>query len=309
MTSAAPPFPPTATGTVPGAEGVPAAVRPDREGAEVARIFDELRGLAGCQVVPLLYRVLATDPAALGWSWNVLAPAFRQGQVAAVAAAAIAALAGRRFGRLPAPAYAVLGLGPADLSEARAVVRGFNHANPQNLAALMLLDQALREGAVAEHAPPEPGFPKGASPGGCAAAPPPEAADLPHRLPLELQALPADQAALVTWLSTRGGREPVTITPTLWRCLAHWPPLLVLAAARLEPLHAGGAVEDAVQAIRRAVAEALRSRPGTASIRRGIAAAAPDQAAHVRRTVDLFADKVPEMIFTGLLLHHLLAED
>lgn len=305
MTAAAPPRPPVAADIVPAVEGAMAAVRPGGESAAAARIFEELRAFSGFGIVPLFYRVLATDPEALCWCWSVLSPAFRQGLVATAAAAATAVPAGRRFPRLPAAAGAVLGLSPADLAEARAVVAGFNQANPQNLAALLLLDQALREGAVAE--PAVPGAVAGlkvVAP----ALPTLSASDLPHRLPLDLQALPPDQAALVAWLSTCGGREPATITPTLWRCLAHWPPLLALAATVLEPLHASGAVEDAVRAIRRSVAQALRSRPGTPCTRRSVAAAAPEQADHVQRTISVFGGKIPEMIFSGHLLAHLLDE-
>lgn len=298
MTAAAPPCTPAAAGIVPIGGGTLAAVRPGEEGADAARIFEELRSLSGIGVVPLLYRVLATDPDALSWCWDVLAPAFRQGLVAMAAQAAAGPLSGRRHPRLPATAGAVLGLSSADLAEARAVVAGFNRANPQNLAALSLLEQGLREGAIAELPAADPVPVPG---------PLPELG-LPHRLPLDPQALPPQQAALVEWLSTRGGQEATTITPTLWRCLAHWPPLLALAATVLEPLHAGGAVEEAAGAIRRSVVAALRSRPGTPSTLRSVAAPAPEQAGHIQRTIAVFGGKIPEMILSGHVLAHLLDE-
>ena len=50
---------------------------------DTLRIYGELRAIGGYELVPLFYRVLATDPAALCWAWHVLRPAFRSGVVAA----------------------------------------------------------------------------------------------------------------------------------------------------------------------------------------------------------------------------------
>ncbi|MEQ8348358.1 MAG: hypothetical protein RIB84_22770 [Sneathiellaceae bacterium] len=272
--------------------GLLAEVAEDAATGDIARVYGELRSVAGYDLVPLFYRVLAGDPAALYWAWHVLQPAFRRGVVAATARAAELP-DGRRYATLPAPGWELLGLSATDLAEARLVVSGFNSANPFNLVVVLLLEQALRDGTMID-----------------AADAPFVAEDRPgiaHRPPLALAGLPPAQISMIEWLSTRGGSEPFVAAPTLWRCLAHWPPLLAMAAAQLEPLHASGATEAAVKAIRRSVAVDLAARSEAAG-RRSVAAPEPAEADHVLRVTSFFGAKVPEMIFTGHLLQVLLAE-
>ena len=289
----APPGPGGSDAARPAAGRMPEVAEVEASG-DTLRIYGELRAIGGYELVPLFYRVLATDPAALCWAWHVLRPAFRSGVVAAAARAAVPP-PGRAFARLPAPGWTLLGMSAQDVAEARAVVAGFNAANPFNLTVVLLLEQALRDGRMIDGADPSLAGERLPHPG------------IPHRPPLDFDALPAAQADLIAWLSTRGRREAFAAAPTLWRCLAHWPPLLAVAAAQLEPLYADGTVEALSRSIRRAVEKDLRERAEVIGSR-SVAAAEPSQADHVLRVCAFFGAKIPEMILTGHLLQALMEQ-
>ena len=52
---------------------------------ETARIFSDIRGVLGVEVVNLIWRHLATITGALPWTWGVLRPLYANGTIAAEA--------------------------------------------------------------------------------------------------------------------------------------------------------------------------------------------------------------------------------
>lgn len=207
---------------------VPAIAEADATG-ETAALFADIRAVLGVGVVNLIWRHLATIEGALPWAWAVVRPAYADGSLAAVAAT----LETPTAPPLPPEVLASAGVDDAALAAVRGVMAAYARTNPLALVALSAL--ALRlEGAAVTPVP--------------VAAAPIAAAALP------LPPLPRDLApatvALVRRLNALGATRADAVLATMYRHLAHWPPMLALAWAVLAPRSADGSLPAAIAACR-----------------------------------------------------------
>jgi hypothetical protein len=259
---------------------------PERGAGEaIAPLYADIRARLGARAVPLLYRVLAAEDGCLAWAWHILGPCVSGGVLHHVGAAArFAVLAPVR---MPPPAACRLaGLDDVGMRAAAAIVSAFNHANPLNLAALVILEEAARSGLAPR-----------ADTLAAAAAPTPQ----PLHLPREIS---EDAQAVMGFLASRGFRRPVPAMPTLWTALAVHPPALALAAAALATDFATGEIDREAATIIAAVRAAFALVPMTTAAR-----PAPAAAAHLARLTPFFAETIPTMIAIGARLHPLFDED
>jgi hypothetical protein len=254
--------------------------------AEIAALYEEIRGTLSLRTVPLLYRVMAPQPGCLAWVWARVGPLAASGVLAQLGAAAqMPGVASSVV--LPRAACRVAGLDDEAAQHCGGVVAAFNHANPMNLAAATLLGAALRTGRA-----PRPGTAVAAQ-----AAPPP--------LPVPATAdVDAQSRVLMQFLASCGGVRPVPAMPTLWNALAAYPPALALAAVMLAPGFADGTIDRTAQALVTAMASTIAAAPDTAC------PPAPRAiAAHLVRLLPFFMTTIPTMIVIGARLAPLFARD
>lgn len=254
-------------------------------GEAIIPLYRDIRARLSARTVPLLYRVLATEPACLAWAWTILAPCASSGILAQIGHSARRAIGAPP--RMPPRASCRLaGLDDAAADSALAVVSAFNHANPMNLAALTILTIAADTG-LAPHADVT------------VALPAPEPLSLPT-----LAEVTDDVRATVSFLASYGGRHAVPAVPTLWSVLAAYPPALALAAAALASDFATGAIEAEAAAIKSAAERelaTLRFEPAPPP--------APNHAAHLTAIAPFFIETIPRMIAIGARLHPLFRKD
>ncbi len=108
---------------------------------EIATIFAELRTLWGVPYVSAIHRYL------LEWSWDAVAPVFRDGSGQEAAWRAAADLSVPPLDPIPAAALRVWGIDATALAAVRTAAEGFVRVAPVNMVFAGLLKQLL-EGAV-----------------------------------------------------------------------------------------------------------------------------------------------------------------
>lgn len=254
-------------------------------GEAISPLYDDIRARLGARTVPLLYRVLAAEEGCLAWAWHILGPCVSGGVLHHVGAAArLAVPAPARMP--PRAACRLAGLDDGRMRAAAAIVSAFNHANPLNLAALVILEAAAGSGLAPR-----------ADMHAAAAAPTPQ----PLHLPTEIS---EDARAVMRFLASCGFRHPVPAMPTLWTTLAVHPPALALAAAALATGFATGEIDREAATIAAAARTAFALVPTTIAAR-----PAPGAAAHLARLTPFFAETIPTMIAIGARLHPLFDED
>lgn len=256
-------------------------------GEAICTLYDEIRARLGARSVPLLYRVLAAEPHCLAWAWQFLAPCASCGILDHIGLAAMRAT--RPPARMPPRAACRLaGLDDATAGAAAVVVSAFNHANPLNLAALLIVEAAARSGVVprVDHLRPV------VAP---AVAPP----SLPR--PNDIS---GDARALIDFLASCGFRRAVPAIPTVWSTLAAHPPALALAAVALAAAFETGEIDREAAAIADAARTSLSALPMVTA-----ALPSPDAAAHLARLTSYFAETIPTMIAIGARLLPLFDED
>lgn len=220
---------------------VPAVLEGDATG-EIAAIFADIRATYRIGVVNLIWRHLAVFDGALPWAWDSLKPLYVGGHVAAAAAVLRAARPLPEAPRVPAAAWACIGLDPAPV---RDVIAAYDRSNPMALAALTLLRESTEPGFAAEGTPRAPLFP--------------EEAPIPLPALLALDEMPPHAAEMVLALNALGSTPEQPILASMYRHMAHWPGALSLAYGVLAPLHARGELQAAIAATRElARAEAQR---------------------------------------------------
>jgi hypothetical protein len=259
---------------------VPALAEAEATG-EAAAIFADIRAVlgVGVGVVNLIWRHLATIPGALPWAWGALRPHYRDGGLAAAAAALRTRTAPPDLPAIPPEVLAAAGLGPGDRARIAGVLAAYDRTNPLALVALSAL--ALRLEGV-----PPPDTARG--------PPPPEATPALALPPLPpAGALPPDVVALVRRLNALGASDrEAAVAATMYRHLAHWPAYLALAWALLAPL-AAAALPAAIAACRAAAREAAAALP----VRAPPAALPPESRAAVAGALDRFGGEVlPRMV-------------
>ena len=261
--------------------------------AETRAIYAELRRLCGVPMVPLIYRHLATIPGALEWTWSLLGPILRSGELQDEAWAMSRALQIEPVVKLPAEALRILGISAADLDELQKLLSAYNRSNPVNLLGLRCLALLAREDPQAK---PERPLPADLNDSW---QPPEPVRDL---LPmLALDNIQGDARVLMHLLNDRGNlssRSP--IWPSLYRHFAARPPLLALSAMVVPP--AFDAIDAAAHAVREDAGQRAESLVALINIACDIPSPSGDHQVAIMRAINLFTERLPELIAIGALL-------
>jgi hypothetical protein len=261
--------------------------------AETRAIYTELRRLCGVPMVPLIYRHLATIPGALEWAWSLLGPALRTGRLQDAAWAMSRAMQLEPVVKLPAEALRILGVSAADLDELHKLLSAYNRSNPINLLGLRCLALFAQRAphAKAERPPP-------ANPNPAWQPPEPVRNLLPMVDPDQIQ---GDARTLMHLLNDRGdpsSRSP--IWPSLYRHFAARPSLLALSAMVVPP--AFEAIDAAAHAVREDAGQRAESLVGLIDITCDMPSPSGDRKIAIIRAIDLFTERLPELIAIGALL-------
>lgn len=171
-----------------------------------AAVYADIRRVFGVPFVPLVYRVLATQPRRLEAIWAELGPNLGSDD---------AQCAARTLNPPPAPGVAVQPVQhdgvTLDIDAAVATLQAFRHTNSLNIIGLAALLQGV-----------EAAEPRGRTPSALRA----NESTLPM---VDLQALPDSTLALLEEMSAAivGTEQPIVI-PSLLRCFAHDERLLTI---------------------------------------------------------------------------------
>jgi len=268
----------------------------EQASGELHFIYGEIKRLGGVPMVALIFRHLATIPGALEWSWSLIEPVMCDGSLQRrawqLASAAIVA----RQPAIPRAALRACGIDAADERAIAAVLDAYNHANPVNIMVLRCL--ALHLAGEVEPIAGEPPMPPW--------LPPREVPPLPAMI--DPQAMSREVRDLVLLLTNRHtGAADAALWPSLYRHLAHWPAMLGFASVLVLP--ALDAIDTVAGRLRRAIdasAVEFASRMVRPTDR---VAPHGDQVTAMRAAIDLFSQRIPEMVVVGGLLRRALPLD
>lgn len=259
---------------------------------ETRRIYGEIRRLSAVPMVALIFRHLATMPGVLAWSWGLLEPVLRSGELQR-RAWQIAASALVDAPAIPRAALRVAGIETRDERGIAAVLDAYNRANPVNILAVRCLALHLA-GAV-----PEPAM--------SSALPSWEPPAMPDALPpmIDPHAMTATVRELAVLLTDRAVTAvPSPLWPSLYRHLAHWPAILgyasVLVVPRFDAIDAAAAV---LRAQMDAAAAELAQRMSAPA---GLPAPPVAERARLRDAIEQFSARIPEMVVIGCTLRRAL---
>ncbi len=219
---------------------------PERDArGDVAAIYADIRATLGVTMVNLVWRHLATRPAALPLCWGLVRPLYADGAAGVAAQRLRAALPWPPVARLVPGDLVAAGLVPATQATVRGLLAAYDHANPLNLLVLTALRVHLAGRSAGT----------GAAPRGAATTPAVAALDVPLLPAVAPQAMDAATRTRVFDLNAFGGPDaaPAGVLATVLRQLAAWPGLLERMHARIEPLMADGTATGLVEALRAAV--------------------------------------------------------
>lgn len=267
-----------------------------RATGELRRIYADIRRLSGVPVVALIYRHLATIPGALEWSWRLLEPAMRAGELQRQAWALAQEVVVAHQPAIPAAALRAAGLTSGDERQIAAVLDAYNRANPVNIMAVRCLSLHLGRAAGATEEE--------------AAWPAWEAPPAPPALPpmIDPAAMSPTVRELVLLLTDRGPTDsPSPLWPSLYRHLAPWPAFLAYAAIVVPPVFE--AVDAAASRLQRRVdmaAAALARRLVPPS---DLEPPAHEQARRLQDAIDRFSQRIPEMVVIGSVLRRALPDE
>jgi len=258
---------------------------------ETAEIFAEIRHLYATPYVSSVHRHLATLPGVLGWSWDLVSPAFRSGiaQETGWRIAADAAL--KPLSPIPRDVLAVWGVADRDVPTLRTIAESFTRVAPLNLVYGGILRDVLLGGQTG-----------GERPAATAAWTPPPASSPPPAMVDASRLGEAERSVLQRFLSGTGN---TAFVPGLYRMLAHWPGLLAHLAVELGPrFQSDEKTEAAADLLRRIDAAVAGIRAGLPTPRRP--APSGEEAAHLVRMIDGYRVTSPEMILFGRLIREAL---
>jgi hypothetical protein len=254
---------------------------------ETARIFADIRRVLGVEVVNLIWRHLATIPAALPWAWRMLRPLYADGTIATEALALHSRLRLPQLPPFPPELLVVVDLAGGDIATIRNILAAYDRTNAMALIALSTLLCRLEE---LTSDPEDLGNER-------SLAEPPSSIPLP---PLPgLADLPEPVAKLILTLNRLGTRREQPILASMYRHLAYWPAYLALSWTLIAPLDADGSLD-------RAIAEALVGAQARAAILAARLHAPPldtPTRASIRSAVEPFAgDVIGKMVVICALL-------
>jgi hypothetical protein len=183
----------------------------------IREIYTDFRSILAAPTVNLIYRHMATEPGCLEWSWATLRPMFVSDAIPAAARSLVASRAvPRPENPIPRDALRAAGVDAEAEAAATAVLDAYNHANPMNLIALAVLEQALHGDTGTHRDPPATG----------AAHTPRVAPVLPSMI--NPASVDPDTAALLRRLARQGNGQDEGVVPSAYLHLVPWPPLLRL---------------------------------------------------------------------------------
>jgi len=225
---------------------VTAIAEVDATGA-VADLYADIRATLGVPVVNLIWRHLATLPGGLAWTWATLKPIYVDGTVAAEATGLNESL---NFPALPGITEATLdaiNLSPADRTSIATTIASYERSNARNLVAMSALIAALDQSDTPESVATSPAVDLASVIG--------EMPPLPA-----MNEMPPNVKALVEELNLLGDR--VSVMPTMYRHLSHWPAYLAQLHVLIKPLHDDGRLERMIEtAIAEGLQRGLKMRP------------------------------------------------
>jgi len=251
---------------------------------ETRVIFEEIKKLSGVQMVPLVYRHMATIPGVLQWAWSGLEPIMSTGELQREAWNISNDLI------LPTLTTKIQRAGEINIQnedEIINVLASFNRANPINAVALQYLTRlldfnALPTGDVSQErnsdwSPPE---------------------QLPELLPIpSIDDVDESVLNLISSIWHRGEDRHSGIWPSLYRHLATEPEFLALAATALSASFPG--IDFATEEVRIRVTAVAESLP-LALIEHPSSLTEIEPA--LRQIIFEFSSAIPEMLVHGLLL-------
>lgn len=268
---------------------------PERQaGGAVRQIYEQIKRLSGVPMVALIYRHLATIPGALKWSWELLEPSLRAGQLQQRAWDLASDARITPHITIPRAALRAVGIAAADERGITAVLDAYNRANPVNIMALRCL--ALHLAGDVQAVPRT------------AALPPWQPPPVPQAPPIiDPPAMTPEVRQLALLLTDRGaGGTPPTLWPGLYRHLAHWPAFLgfagVLVPREFAAIDAAAArlreqVDAAAKELAAGMKPANRPAPGAAERRQ------------LQAAIAQFSARIPEMVVIGGVLRRALPTD
>lgn len=193
------------------------AERPETEATgRTADIYEAIRAASGVDMVSMIYRHIAVEPAHLEWAWRIMGPEMMSGRVADMAATLTGKSVADRFrprlATLPTPPD----LGPDVADRVTAVADAFNRANPVNYLFVNVLINLLGHEAPRGDPRTEPDLLG------------PDAWDRPGiriELPpiVALKDMTPELRARMLAMADLGVGKLDRIVPSLYRHVAHWP--------------------------------------------------------------------------------------
>lgn len=255
---------------------------------DIAQIFDDVRRLWGVPYVSAIHRHLATRVGVLEWSWDAVAPAFRDGRAQEAGWRAARDLTLTPLDPIPREALAVWGVDEQGLATVRSIAEGFVRVAPVNMMFAGLV-KALLEGKAAGQTPSSRGPWSPPTP-----LPPPPAM-------VNLQSLDPAQRKILLRFATPSDGQP--FVPGLYRMLAHWPALLAHFANVLVPRLASAELAGACDLVRAridgSVPDVLAHLPAVASPH-----PEPDatERAHFMTIGGTYRKTSPELVVLGRLI-------
>lgn len=175
---------------------------------EIARIYREIRDTTGVPYVSSLQRHLATRPGWLEWSWSVVGPGFRRGDIPAAVWQAAAALRVPILPKVSRAALRSLGVDGQGESAIRNVLDSFIRVSPTNLGFSGVVRRILLDSVEVEKTPID-----------APRMPLPVLSPLPPLVDIAALA-PREREVVMSMAITVDGQPFV---PGLYRMLARWP--------------------------------------------------------------------------------------
>ncbi|MEM7250060.1 MAG: hypothetical protein AAF493_01465 [Pseudomonadota bacterium] len=209
----------------------------------IAATYADIRTVQNLPIVNLIWRHLATRPAALDWAWERARPIYANGIAARESAAFRAALPIPQLPPLKVAIGEGLGLEASDRATITAIIETYNRGNTLNLTALCALLVTNRD--EGKDRPIEPRSIATPTEAPLSAIPSiPALSDLPpsvQRVIAEINAfgIPDGESGFVA---------------SLYRHLGYWPSYLSFIYACLAPYAASGELDKVVTGTRQAIA-------------------------------------------------------